>query len=81
MPRKPTLTCTTPHGVFTRGTYRKYTHVVVSIHLDGTGTALSWHGSRALALQYVTSWRKEIAKQPMLKGLEIFLVDQEAPLG
>ncbi len=31
MSRKPTLRCVTPYGTFQRGTYRKYTHVLVEI--------------------------------------------------
>jgi len=29
MAKKPTLTCTTPYGVFTRSTHHKYTYVLV----------------------------------------------------
>ncbi len=61
---KPILTCTTPYGTFTRGSYRPYTHVLVSVppaSTGGKGVAVSWHSSRPLAEQAKASYSTLIA--------------------
>lgn len=73
---KPTLTCTTPYGTFSRKTFRPYTHVVVLVHPEGHGTAMSWHTSIALALQGVTNTQCEMKRwKPDNSRVVIFETD------
>jgi hypothetical protein len=71
MPLKPTLVCTTPYGVFRRGTWRVYTHVIVSVHPEGTSEALAWSGNGYLAEDVARYWRREL---PTAR-VEVFPVD------
>ena len=71
MSLKPTLVCTTPYGVFRRGTWRVYTHVVVSVHPEGASEALAWCGSRKLAEDQARYWQRKLS----MARIEVCAVD------
>ena len=72
MSLKPTLVCTTPYGVFRRGTWRVYTHVVVRVATGSPPSeALAWCGSRKLAEDRARYWQRELS----MARIEVCAVD------